>query len=221
MKAESKRNSLVSVYIIVLFSIVAWTLYVLLMAAFPNPFANDHLRAIARVLIVLLPALFHIFRQQNISKIDYLQLRQNCLRGIVVGLTISGIYLAYIIKTTMTDPIIAVPSDASIWFNFIIGSPLAEELLFRGVLFNELNRSTTSYWAIGISALMFAILHLPVWIILDGMPFALLMNSFISIFIYGLVFAMMMKFTKSLWTPLAAHWLNNLILLSVVDSIIN
>lgn len=217
MTVNTKQNSLLSASIAVLVAITAWTLYVVLMKVAPEPFANDTLRAFARVFIVLLPAVFHIVRQQDESALDYLQLRQKWLRGILIGVVIAGIYLAFTIATTMNNPMIELPVVPAIWFNFIIGSPLAEELLFRGVLFNELNRAMSSYLAIIISALMFAILHLPVWIILDGMPIALIAQSFLQIFVYGLIFAMMMKFTKSLWTPLSAHWLNNLVLLSVIS----
>jgi len=221
MKIEIKKNSLLSAILAVLFSIIGWTLYVLLMAVAPEPFANDNLRALARVSVVLLPAIFHILKQSDASKTDYLQLRPKWFRGIIVGLAISAIYLAFTIMTTMRNPIIAMSVDPAIWLNFIIGSPLAEELLFRGVLFNELNRHTSTYLAIIISALMFAVLHLPVWLILDGMTIVLAIQSFGQIFLYGLVFATMMKFTRSLWAPLSAHWLNNLILLSLVESVVN
>ncbi|GAB5493287.1 MAG: hypothetical protein Phog2KO_35020 [Phototrophicaceae bacterium] len=219
MQTKTTYNSLFSASIAVLISIIAWTLYVLLMNIAPEPFANDMPRALARVFVVLLPAIFHILRQKDVPKLDYLQLKENWLQGFLIGVLIASIYLAFTIATTMENPMIALPVAPAIWFNFIIGSPFAEELLFRGVLFNELNRVTSSYLAIIISALLFAILHLPVWIILDGMPIGLLAQNFIQIFIYGLIFAMMMKFTKSLWTPLSAHWLNNFILLSVIDSV--
>ncbi len=221
MDNEIKKNALLSAIFAVLFSIIAWTLYVLLMVVAPTPFANENLRAIARVSIVLFPAIFYIIGRQDISKLDYLQLRENWLRGIIVGLLIAGIYLALNVIATMQHPVIAISANPAIWFNFIIGSPLAEEVLFRGVLFNELNRRIPSYLAVIISALMFALLHVPVWLILDGMAITLLIQNFVQIFFYGLVFATMMKFTKSLWTPLAAHWLNNLILLSLVERIMN
>ena len=221
LRTDTKQNPLLSAFIAVLVSIAGWTLYVALMAAVPNPFASDLPRALARVLIVLLPAIFHIIRQQGVSKLDYLQLRQKWFRGVIVGLAISGGYLAFIIATTMKSPNIEIPVGFAIWLNFIIGSPLAEELLFRGVLFNELSRVVPAYQAIAISALMFAILHLPVWFMLDGLPITLIIGNFIQIFTYGVVFAILMKVTKSLWAPLSAHWLNNLILRSVVESALN
>ncbi len=221
MKIDTKQNPLLSAFIAVLVSIIGWTLYVMLMAAAPNPFANDIPRALARVSIVFLPAIFHILRQQGVSKLDYLQLRQKWFRGVIVGLVISGSYLAFIITTTMNSPNIEIPVGFAIWLNFIIGSPLAEELLFRGVLFNELSRAVPVYLAIAISALMFAILHLPVWFILDELPLTLVLGNFIQIFMYGLIFAALMKATRSLWAPLSAHWLNNLILRSVVESVMH
>ena len=217
-ETPSQQNHLTSAFIGVIFAIIAWAFYVLLIAIAPTPFANDTLRAIVRVSVVLLPALIHVARQQE-NALDYLQLRSYWLRGLIIGSLVAGIYLGLFFITTMQQPMLQLPDNFAIWFNFIIGSPFAEELLFRGVFFNELKRVVAVHWAIGISAIFFAILHLPVWLILDGMTLSTALQSFVQISLYGVVFALLMHVTKSLWASLAAHWLNNFILLSIVDGI--
>lgn len=219
-QVNQDTNLLTSALISVFFAIIAWTVYVILITIAPMPFANDTLRAIARVSIVLFPALIHVMRQPE-NALDYLQLRSYWFRGLVVGALVAGIYLALFIASTMQNPTLQLSDNFAIWFNFIIGSPFAEELLFRGVLFNELKRVVSAYWAIAISAILFAVLHLPVWLMLDGMALPTALQSFVQISLYGVVFAMLMHVTKSLWASLTAHWLNNFILLSIVDSIIS
>lgn len=147
---------------------------------------------------------------------DFLQLRVYWLRGIIAGLFLAGFYIGLAVIANMHAPSFMLDHSPAVWFNFILGSPIAEELLFRGVLFNELCRFTKWSWAILVSAIGFAILHLPVWILLDDMSTSLLIQSFGNILLYGIIFAGLMKATKSLWAPIAAHCLNNFLLLSIV-----
>jgi membrane protease YdiL (CAAX protease family) len=149
---------------------------------------------------------------------DYLQLRDKRLKGILVGLAVSGIYLFLALATTIGESDFIVDHSAATWINFIIGSPVAEEFLFRAVLFHELCRLIKWQWAIVISAILFVCLHLPAWLLLDNMPIELVVQSSVQIFFYGLIFAALLKATGSLWAPLSAHWLNNFVLLSLVAS---
>ena len=201
----------------VFFTTIVWTLYVVLMSVAPAPFADENLRALVRVGVVLLPAVVISKTQRNVSAWDYFRLRKRWLRGTIIGFITSAAYLALVALFQMQNPSFELPSGLAIWFNFIVGSPLAEELLYRGMLYAELERVMKPIWAMLISALMFAILHLPVWIIMDQLDIAAIIGNFFQIFAYGLAFAALLRFTRSLWAPLAAHWLNNFVLLSIVS----
>jgi membrane protease YdiL (CAAX protease family) len=109
-----------------------------------------------------------------------------------------------------------MPIGFSTWFNYIIGSPLAEEILYRGVLFQYLSQHMTLWRAALLSTAAFTLLHIPVWILLNEFSAPQLMTSVLQIAAYGIVFALLCRFTRSLWAPLTAHWLNNLILSVVV-----
>jgi len=217
MKFEERSHPAVRAILFSTAAIVAWTFYVLLMLLAPDPFTNDMPRALARVSIVLLPALLHISWKQEGMIGDYSRLDERWFSGSVVGLAFAGSYLLIAVILPMTAPSLMLTHSAAAWLNFIVGSPIAEELLFRWVLFNELSRITKWYWAMLISAVMFAVLHLPVWILLENMSMAQLTQSFVQILVYGLIFAVLMRATKSFWAPLTAHCVNNFILQSVVD----
>ena len=218
MASAKSSTSAVPVLALVLISIAGWTVYVLLMVEMPEPFARDIPRALARVLIVLVPALVYAAWFQTMPIYDYLQLRDKRLKGILVGLAVSGIYLFLALATTIGESDFIVDHSAATWINFIIGSPVAEEFLFRAVLFHELCRLVKWQWAMLISAILFVCLHLPAWLFLDNMPIELVVQSSVQIFFYGLIFAALLKATGSLWAPLSAHWLNNFVLLSLVAS---
>ena len=85
----------------------------------------------------------------------------------------------------MLDPwLILVP--------IVVLAPIAEEIFFRGVVFNALRREATRRWAYLGSALLFGVIHLS--------PVTLL-----PIFLLGLVLARVYERTGSLLAPMVLH----------------
>lgn len=80
----------------------------------------------------------------------------------------------------------------------VIGAPLVEELLFRGVLFEELNRIVSEKATIILTALIFGLYH-----------FNIIQSP--NTFIMGLVLAYVYYKTKSIKAPIIIHATNNLL----------
>lgn len=94
---------------------------------------------------------------------------------------------------------------ATAFFIVLVGvlSPIAEELVFRGVLFAWLRRHV-GFWAAGLfSALAFAGAH--------GIPDIILPTA-----VLGLLFAWIYERTGSLWPAMAAHVAHNLLVTGVM-----
>jgi membrane protease YdiL (CAAX protease family) len=89
---------------------------------------------------------------------------------------------------------------------------LAEAAFFRGVLLPELRTNMGTTWATVVSAFAFSLLHLPQWLILDRLFGVELLSLFGTIFTYGVIFALLVNLTRSLWAALLPHWINNFIL---------
>ena len=68
--------------------------------------------------------------------------------------------------------------------------PIAEEILFRGVLFAALRRTSGAVSAVVISSLMFGLMHLPGWV---------------TPAIMGLMLSLLYHRTNSLWASITAH----------------
>ena len=74
----------------------------------------------------------------------------------------------------------------------VVIAPIAEEVFFRGVVFNALRREATRRWAYLGSALLFSVIHLsPV--------------TLVPIFLLGLVLARVYERTGSLLAPIVLH----------------
>ncbi len=87
----------------------------------------------------------------------------------------------------------------SIGFGLLIGtvliSPIAEELIFRGIILNRLKLVISTPIAILVSSLCFAILHS--------------YGSIISAFVFGLCMCILYIKTNNILIPISAHIMNN------------
>ncbi|WP_296857012.1 CPBP family intramembrane glutamic endopeptidase [uncultured Methanobrevibacter sp.] len=84
----------------------------------------------------------------------------------------------------------------------IIVSPIAEELIFHGVLLNRLRLVVPVLFSIFISSLLFAALHS--------------FGSIFSAFIFAVCMAILYLKTDNILVPIFAHFLNNLFAESIV-----
>jgi len=81
--------------------------------------------------------------------------------------------------------------------------PLVEELLFRGVLLSAISRHMGSGWAIAITAVLFACVHLP--------DLSFLWYALPNLALLGLVLGWLRVQSGSIWPAVLAHGANNLL----------
>lgn len=84
--------------------------------------------------------------------------------------------------------------------NLLIAAPIVEEIVLRGVVFNQIDSTTNTLTAIIGSALLFGIMH----IMAGGITLA------IGAFLIGLIFGIIYARTKNLWVCIIAHAVANL-----------
>ncbi|MEO5830339.1 MAG: CPBP family intramembrane glutamic endopeptidase [Rhodanobacter sp.] len=81
--------------------------------------------------------------------------------------------------------------------------PVVEELLFRGILLSSLMRRWRAGWAVALSSLVFALIHLPG---LDYQWYAVP-----NLLLLAVLLAILRLASKSIWPPVLAHGINNLV----------
>lgn len=81
-------------------------------------------------------------------------------------------------------------------FQIGIFSPFCEELVFRGIIFRGYKNSGPVLWAVFWSALLFGLMHLN-------------FNQAAYAFALGLMFALLVEATGSLWSSVIAHMIFN------------
>lgn len=98
-----------------------------------------------------------------------------------------------------TDNILSPLLEGSFLVAFItvgIIAPIAEEFLFRGVVFNTLKKKFSPAWTIVIQGILFGVFHLN-----------LVQGSYATLL--GIVFGYVTYKTKSLWPAIIMHIVNN------------
>jgi membrane protease YdiL (CAAX protease family) len=94
--------------------------------------------------------------------------------------------------------------ESLLTINVVLVAPITEEFIFRGLLLHRWGYKWSSTTAILASSILFGLLH----------------TNVVGLTIFGIMMALLYCTTGSLWVPIVAHALNNLVvlLLSTVTS---
>ena len=88
---------------------------------------------------------------------------------------------------------------------------ITEEMVFRGWLLNLTAAKWNTWFAVGVNAVLFLLIHFPCWIA-EG-RFAAIMSSFsfVSVMILSVIFSVSFLKSKSILVPVALHMLWDLL----------
>ena len=92
----------------------------------------------------------------------------------------------------------------------LVLSPLLEELLFRGLVMNELLTLLPTYLASALTSLLFVGAHLPYWLSHGGPTPAVMANAS-GVFFFSLLACWLYAQTGSIWPSTFAHIANNIL----------
>ena len=82
----------------------------------------------------------------------------------------------------------------------VIISPIFEEILYRGLMYNKLKEISNAFIGVLISSILFALLHIP--------KYGFGMNTFF-LFLVGILLAYCYEKTNNIYVPIFVHSINN------------
>lgn len=208
----NEKSSFKNLAFCIIFVNLAWTIWTILMLRIPYPYSEPLFRAIVRISIVLFPSLIYIKFVEKQPVFETLKLCKTETYGSLIGLACFLIYpgSVFIFMLFTGAKGLQWTSSVATWLNWIVGSPFAEEVLYRGLVFRVLKKNLNLTLASIVSAALFSLLHLPWWWLSGEMEGMQLFINLSIIFLYGIFFAFLYHKTNSLWSPIVFHWLNNL-----------
>jgi membrane protease YdiL (CAAX protease family) len=184
-------------------------LYILFTSSLPWFFINQQYLLPVVYSCILGLCLWHVYRKNLSLKQIFGFSRRNLLKYSLIGLAIGaplgvGEYL-------VLHPAPAFPSFEIkylfrdlVYMLLFVG--LAEELLFRGLIQQDLMAAFGWKWALFAASAMFAVMHLT-WRSVPELGF---------VFLAGLVLGALYLKTRSLVVPIVAHGVNNVVLVAVL-----
>jgi uncharacterized protein len=210
--ANKARVSHVNVMVggLFLFYLV-WTIKELWLIEYIYSFGNlisPLIEAIVKSVIWIVPVWLYITYALNRSAISYLKLNVNVKKGLLWGIGLSllmGLGLigeAYIFNNASVHFSLSFDD----YLNTFIMAGLAEEIVFRGLILQEINKRLAFWKANVITSLLFLVIHYPIWIYND---IIFHYGSHLYVFIIGLLFGFVYKKIGSLWSVILLHAFHN------------
>jgi len=141
-----------------------------------------------------------VTERRAVTELSFQKAISELMIGIVIGVTIFLITIGvlwafgYYQVLNMNSPTVIVPILV-----FALNSSVFEELLFRGILFRIMEETLGTWLAMGISALIFGLLHLT-----D--PNATLWSAIAVALTAGFTLAATFVFSRRLWIPIGLHF---------------
>ena len=200
-------------FIPVLWCYAMWTIWCLIMVNQPELQDSDNIwRSIVRIAVVLIPGIYWLRKSNHAEEINKHQ--RGMVVGIIIALAIATSSL--VLQIGLLGMQYTVPRQFTSWLNWIILSPIAEEILFRGIVFQELKK--TNHWIIAalISSILFVGLHLPTLILIDQKSSFEIATYCFQLLTTSLLFTYAVHKAKSLWASIIPHWMNNFIAMGLV-----
>jgi len=160
-----------------------------------------------RFLIWVLPVFWYLRHVDRVNATEYLRLRQHWGLGLAFGLVLSAVnFAAALVRTgpsTWRGPYVTWNSivNTAILIGFF------EEVPFRGFILQKLTERFGFWRSVVMSSVLFVTAHIPGWIRLG----TLTAYNAVFVFVFGVIMALVFRYSKSLWGPIVAHSLNDFI----------
>lgn len=164
--------------------------------------------AVVKFFIWIVPAWLYIKYYLKASPVRYLKINVNVKKGLLWGAVLSlviGLYFA--VETyILYEKSFQFSLSFDDYLNSFLMAGIAEEFVFRGLILQEINKKITFWKANIITALLFLVIHYPIWIYNSEF---FMLGAHIYIFAVGLLFGLVYKKTGSLWSVVILHIFHN------------
>lgn len=199
-------------YLVVFY--LAWTIKELWLIEYIYSFGeiiSPLLEALVKSLVWIVPAGFYIKYYLHSYPISYLKMNVNVKKGLFWGIVLSLLLGSCLILEVYIFNGVSFHFYLSFddYLNTFLMAGLAEEIVFRGLILQELNKRLPFWKANVITALLFLVIHFPIWIYNDVI---FQFGSHIYVFLIGLLFGLVFKKTGSLWSVILLHAFHNYVL---------
>jgi membrane protease YdiL (CAAX protease family) len=204
------RSAVFMIYLVAFFAV--WTgwvifLYPRMLRLGDRTLSYAVVNVTVRLLVWVVPVLLYLRFVDHENPIAYLKLTKNWQKGMGIGILVTVVNLlgSWLRFGTPQPSANSVTWSSMFSTSWLIG--FIEEVPFRGFILQKLEERIGHALAVMMSSMLFLAIHLPGWISLN----TLRPENAITIFIIGVVLAVIFKYSCSLWSAIIVHTSNNFI----------
>jgi CAAX protease family protein len=158
-----------------------------------------------RLVVWVVPVFVYLRYVDGIDPLDYLKLKGRVRRGVVIALALTALNLA----GSMARFGLPHPSMERVTWNSVLGTSFligfVEEIPYRGFMLQKFAERLDFWLANVVTSLLFVLVHVPGWIALH----MLRADAAATIFVFGVVMAIVFRYSQSLWAPIITHSTND------------
>lgn len=211
VESKVKNNDIKTMIGFLLIFYFVWTIKELWLIDYIYSFGkitSSLLEALVKGFVWIVPTWLYIKYYLHTNPFEYLRVNVNVKIGLFWGVVLSlliGLYFAfetYIINQQSFQFSLSIYD----YLNGFLMAGIAEEIVFRGLILQEINKKMAFWKANIITALLFLVIHYPVWIYNE---IFFHFGTHVYIFILSLLFGFVYKKTGSLWSVIIFHALHN------------
>jgi membrane protease YdiL (CAAX protease family) len=141
----------------------------------------------------------------GVEPLAYLKLTKHIRRGLVVAIVLTALnLLGTIVRVGLPHPTLE-----RVTWNSILGTSVLvgfiEEIPYRGFILQKLAERVDFWLANLMTSVLFLAIHLPGWMALH----LLRADTAATVFIFGIVMAIVFRYSDSLWAPIVTHSAND------------
>lgn len=160
-----------------------------------------------RLVVWVVPVLLYLRYVDGVRPLDYLKLTHHVRRGVVIAIVLTALnVLGSMLR--FGPPHLSlerVTWNSVLGTSFLVG--FIEEIPYRGFMLQKLAERVDFWLANLITSLLFLGVHVPGWMALH----ALRVDTAATVFIFGVVMAIVFRYSGSLWASIISHSTNDCI----------
>ncbi|WP_025151110.1 type II CAAX endopeptidase family protein [Bacillus sp. H1a] len=209
---NNKMNKHFLLYIVLFYSLWLLKEYWVGYIVSYNSALSIFLSSFFKILIWVVPAWLYItFYLQNNFK-EYTKLNKNIKKGLKWGIALSLLLgISFTIKIYLIkESSFFISPNLNQYINSFLLAGLTEEIVYRGLILNQLQKKFNFWKSNIITSILFLIIHYPTW--LNNQEFLNLYNH-LYIILFSLFLGYIYKKTNSLWTVIIVHSVHNLFII--------
>src|SRR5262245_3212593 len=186
---------------------IAWPflIYARLLAVGDRTLAYALLHITFRLLFWVAPVLLYLKYVDHVAPFEYLKMTNHIGRGVAVAFVLTAVNIAGTFARFGTPHLSLqrITWNSMLGTSFLIG--FIEEIPYRGFMLQKFAERMEFWRANLITSLLFVTIHLPGWMVLG----TLAVGPAVTIFIFAIVMALALRYSKSLWAPILTHSAND------------